>query len=238
MPNIRAVLFDKDGTLLDFNATWLEFGREIALEAAGGSRKRSAELLEAAGYDAETENFRAGSAFAAGTTADVMTAFYPAATESDLRHLIADVNRRAALMARERATPLPGIIKAVGELHGAGYRLGMATNDATSGAEETLLAFGIAHFFDAAYGYDAVANPKPAPDVIFAFADTVGIKPSEVAMVGDNAHDLETARAAGAGLAIGVLTGNSTHGDLAGLADTVLRSVTDLPAFLADRTSD
>ncbi len=233
MARIRAILFDKDGTLLDFNATWLEFGREIALEAAGGVSERSIELLEGAGFDRATGKFRAGSPFAAGTTADVIAAFHPAASADQLRTLIADANRRAALMARERAMPLPGVIDTLGILHGSGYRLGMATNDATSGAEQTLLAFGVAHLFDAAYGYDAVANPKPAPDVVLAFADTVGIRPSEVAMVGDNAHDLEAARAAGAGLAIGVLTGNSGFADLSVLAHAVLDSVVDLPGYLA-----
>ncbi len=76
--------------------------------------------------------------------------------------------------------------------------IGLATNDSTGGAEKTLLALGIAQMFDAAYGYDAVANPKPAPDSIYAFSDLTGLKPSEIAMVGDNRHDLEMAKAGGA----------------------------------------
>ena len=69
-----------------------------------------------------------------------------------------------------------------------------------------MLTLGVAQLFDAAYGYDAVANPKPAPDAIQAFCDLTGLKPSEIAMVGDNRHDLEMARAGGAGLAVGVLS--------------------------------
>ena len=41
------------------------------------------------------------------------------------------------------------------------------------------------------------------------------------------------ARAAGAGLAIGVLSGNSTRAELAGLADVIIDSVADLPDLLA-----
>ena len=66
-------------------------------------------------------------------------------------------------------------------LHRAGFRLGVATNDSTGGAEKTLLALGIAQMFDAAYGYDGVANPKPAPDAIQAFCDLTGLKPSQIA---------------------------------------------------------
>ena len=33
---IRGILFDKDGTLVDFNRTWHAIGDRLALEAAGG----------------------------------------------------------------------------------------------------------------------------------------------------------------------------------------------------------
>jgi phosphoglycolate phosphatase len=65
-----------------------------------------------------------------------------------------------------------------------------------------------------------------------AFARATGLAPSQIAMVGDNTHDMLTARNAGAGLAIGVLSGTGRHEDLAPLADVVLASVADLPAFL------
>ena len=56
-----------------------------------------------------------------------------------------------------------------------------------------------------------------------------------IAVIGDNRHDLEMARSAGAGAAIGVLSGNGGRADLAPLADAVLDSVRDLPAWLASR---
>src|SRR5690606_29183735 len=117
------------------------------------------------------------------------------------------------------------------------YRLGLCTNDSTSGAEKTLLALGIAQLFDAAYGYDAVANPKPAPDAIHAFCHLTGLKPSQIAMVGDNRHDLEMARAGGAGLAVAVLSGTGTRAALSPLADVILDSVVELPALLESRSA-
>jgi len=53
-------------------------------------------------------------------------------------------------------------------------------------------------------------------------------------VVGDNPHDLQMARSAGAGVAIGVLTGNSGAEDLLPLADAVLASVVDLPVWLRE----
>ena len=50
---MRAILFDKDGTLLDFERTWTPLLKRIALEAARGDADRAGELLEAGGYDTE-----------------------------------------------------------------------------------------------------------------------------------------------------------------------------------------
>jgi phosphoglycolate phosphatase len=134
-----------------------------------------------------------------------------------------------------QAVALPGSQEAIAALHARGLRLGVATNDSTGGAEKTLAALGIAQMFDAAYGYDGVANPKPAPDAVLAFCDLTGLKPSQIAMVGDNRHDLEMARAAGAGLAVAVLSGTGTRETLAPMADVVLGSIAELPSYLNGR---
>jgi phosphoglycolate phosphatase len=68
--------------------------------------------------------------------------------------------------------------------------------------------------------------------MVHAFCEAVGTSPKAVAVVGDNLHDLEMGRAAGAGLLVGVLTGTSAHADLAPHADAVLDSIADLPALL------
>jgi phosphoglycolate phosphatase len=57
-------------------------------------------------------------------------------------------------------------------------------------------------------------------------------------MVGDNLHDLEMARAAGAGLRIGVLTGTGTREELAPHADLCLASIAELPDALAAGTAN
>ena len=68
--------------------------------------------------------------------------------------------------------------------------------------------------------------------MVLAFCAEAGIAADEVAVVGDNLHDLVMARAAGAGLAIGVLTGNGGREDLGPHADHVIASIEDLPRLL------
>ncbi|MEO1160664.1 MAG: HAD family hydrolase, partial [Pseudomonadota bacterium] len=111
--------------------------------------------------------------------------------------------------------------------------LGVATNDAAASAHATVSAFGLADMFDLVLGYDSVANPKPAGDPLLAFAGHTGIEPHRVMMVGDNAHDMQCGRAGGAGLCVGVLSGNSTREQLVPLADHVIDDISHLRALLA-----
>lgn len=235
MSRIKGILFDKDGTLVDFNQTWFAIGDTLALEAAGGDRVRADQLMVQAGYDFVQHRFLADSVFAAGTNADVVGLWYPDLEPGLRGELLTRFNGITATNGAVKAVPLPGIIQAIATLHARSYRLGVATNDSTGGAEQTLLMLGIAQLFDAAYGYDAVARPKPAPDTVDSFCALTGLKPAEIAMVGDNNHDMEMAHNAGCGLAIGVLSGTGTVESLGGRADVVLASVADLPVYLETR---
>lgn len=234
LADIRGILFDKDGTLVDFQATWFAIGDLLALKAAGGDRARADDLLARAGYDFANRRFKADSVFAAGTNADIVALWYPDLEPGLRAAMTIDFDRFTAEEGARQSVPLPGAIKAISRLHAGGLRLGVATNDSTGGAEKALAALGIAQMFEAAYGYDAVANPKPAPDTVHAFCDLTGLRPAQLAMVGDNRHDLEMARSAGAGLAVGVLSGTGTRETLA-IADVLLDSIADLPDLLAQR---
>lgn len=235
MTIIRGILFDKDGTLVDFHATWFSVGNALALRAAGGEPAKAEEMLAAVGFDFAGQRFRPDSIFAAGTNADIVATWFPHLDAAGRQEVLDDFDRFTAQEGMVRPVELPGCRETLATLHGAGLRLGVATNDSTGGAERTLAALGIAQLFDAAYGYDAVAIPKPAPDTVFAFCDLTGLKPSQLAVVGDNRQDLDMAKAGGVGLAIGVLSGTGTLETLSPLADVVLDSINDLPAFLASR---
>lgn len=233
MTDIRGILFDKDGTLVDFHATWFAIGDTLALRAADGDRARANALLDTAGFDFAGHRFRPDSIFAAGTNAEIVALWYPDLDLVARNSLTAEFDQFTTEEGAAKPVVLPGCREALSQLHESGFKLGVATNDSTGGAERTLVALGMAQLFEAAYGYDAVANPKPAPDSLYAFCDLTGLKPAQLAMVGDNRHDLEMAKAGGAGLAIGVLSGTGTRESLAPLADVVLDSIADLPGFLA-----
>lgn len=229
---IRAILFDKDGTLIDFPATWVPVLEALSTEFAGGDALRAQALMEIAGYDSAKAAFRAGSIWAAGNTLELVRAWQP---EDDAKAQAATarwIDDYCARMAPDTATPIVDLAVLFDELAALDLALGVATNDVVRSAEATMRRLGVVDRLAAIFGYDSVANPKPAADMVHAFCATVGVLPREVAVVGDNLHDVEMARAAGAGLAVGVLTGNGAAADLSPHCDHVLASIADVPGLL------
>ena len=104
--------------------------------------------------------------------------------------------------------------------------------DATWVAEAMLRATRIDHLFAFVAGYDGGHGDKPAPGLVLAFAAQCGLGTDEIAVVGDTPHDMEMARNAGAGLAIGVLTGSGNVSALAPLAHHVIADLGALAALL------
>ena len=233
LSSIRGILFDKDGTLIDFNQTWFGVVMALARQARPGDEDGARNLAELGGYDWQQQRFRSGSAVAAGTNADIVDLFYPGLPDQDRTAKVADFNAFTTVEGASRAVAIAGLSHTLEQLSGTGLVLGIATNDSEAGARATAAALGLDALFQTVIGYDSVAQPKPWPDQLHLFAARTGLDPSAIAMVGDNNHDLEMAHAAGAGLAIGVLSGNSTREDLAGLADIIVDSVADLPGLFA-----
>jgi len=229
---IKAVLFDKDGTLLDFDATWTPAYRTTAVFAAGGDEARAQTLLAQTGMNLATGASAAGSLLAAGNSAEIAEAwiglgadFEPGALTSELDRVFVD--------RMHDATTLPGIPEAIGDLFNSGFTLGVASSDSEDAIRAFLTGAGLSNRMSFVAGYDTGFGPKPEPGMVLAFADATGLPPSQIAVIGDNTHDLAMAQAAGAGLRIGVLTGTSSRADLEPQAHVVLDSAVDLPGYLS-----
>jgi phosphoglycolate phosphatase len=191
--------------------------------------------MVAAGLDPATNTFLAGSTLAGGTTRQLVALWWPDASAAQLAEITYRIDHDYAPLALSHMTPLMPLPPVFEALQALGLKLGVATNDGEVSAKRHLTALNVDHFFVAILGADSVAVPKPSGQMVRMFADRSGISPHEIAMVGDNTHDLEEARNGGAGLAIGVLSGNAQRHHLALHADFVFDSIADLPDFFRSR---
>ncbi len=235
---MRGILFDKDGTLIDFHASWSRVFRELCLDLAEGDAQRAAVMLRQGGMDPDTGVVRAGSVFAAGNSVDIVAKWYPGLTPAAHSLMVERIDQVFFENGIRCSVPIPGVKETLAVLAGSGFVMGVATSDGTAGTRAALAVLDMQSYLPHVFGYDSVPEPKPAPDIVFAFAEAIGASPEQIAVVGDNTHDLEMARRAGAGASVGVLSGTGKANDLAPLADVILDSVRDLPCWLEARGHD
>ena len=158
---IRGILFDKDGTLVDFNRTWFGITMELAHKAADGDEARARALVEAGGYDWEMEKFRGGSVVAAGTINDIVDLWHPELTLEEKRARIRAYDDYAVREGSRRAVGIEGLQVTLEALVTAGFVLGIATNDSEAGARATAEALGLTALFSVIIGYNSVRAPSP-----------------------------------------------------------------------------
>jgi phosphoglycolate phosphatase len=229
---IQGILFDKDGTLIEVNQTWIPIYRRLLADQFKVDRDGADALRETAGLDRAANKFKPGSILAGGTTRQLVEIWWPSLDAAGIAEKIRILDHDYAPMAREMLTPLMPLEPILSELKAMGFILGVATNDSHVSATSHMTHIGVIEHFEDIIAADTVDVPKPSGNMIRRFAEITGLTESAIAMVGDNSHDMEEARNGGAGLAIAVLSGNAGHEDIAHLADHTIASVADLPALM------
>lgn len=232
---MRGILFDKDGTLVDFRATWIPAYRGVADELAerlGGGERLAASLLDRQGYDVRSGEFAEDSLLLWETNEAIAAAWHTSPEVAGRIDVLEVVLRHFSDVERYPPQPVGDLSALLGRLRDRGLSLGVATMDDTAIAQAHLRHLGIAEQVDFVVGADAGHGAKPAPGMALAFCAALGLSPAEVIVVGDTPADLLMARNAGCAQAIAVLTGATPAHALVPHADTVLSSVQELERLL------
>lgn len=236
------IVFDKDGTLIDFNFMWASWIAELARRLENETQHPLTELryqqspltellYHTMGYDAEHARVIAGAPLAVCSmktlrdmTADVV--WRSGFSRAQAEHITATVWFVPDPVALARpVADLPNIFST---LRARGIRLAVATSDDRAPTQATLTAFDIAPFIDAVVCADDGLPNKPAPDMLLRVCSTLHISPAQTVMIGDAVADLEMGRSARVARVIGVLTGLTDANTLAAHADCVIPSLADL----------
>jgi phosphoglycolate phosphatase len=111
--------------------------------------------------------------------------------------------------------------------------LGVATGKSRRGLDRVLGETGLAGHFDATRCADE-APSKPHPQMLLDLMDQLGVTPAQTIMVGDTEYDMEMATNAGAAK-IAVTTGVHSEQRLSRHAPLVcLRRISDMPACMSN----
>ena len=229
---LRGILFDKDGTLIDFRKQWMPAYRAAVDMLSAGDRKLADRLLRLGGYDPAEDRLDPASPLACGTNRQIVEVWAEGLGLPMTEGLFQRVQDLFHEVASRNAHPVTDLKALFGRLKARGLFLGVATTDSTATARANLETFGVSSIVDFVAGADAGHGVKPEPGMLLAFCAAGGFAPEETAMVGDSLVDLAMGRNAKAGLVVGVTSGVTPRARLEPLADLVLDSVAEIEAAL------
>ena len=97
----------------------------------------------------------------------------------------------------ELLRPFPDAAETVAELERRGYGLAIVTSKHRRSALRGMELCGIVSHFDVIVTPEDVAEPKPHPEPVLFALDKLGVAPGEALFVGDSPHDMEAGSRAG-----------------------------------------
>ena len=183
--DIRAVILDLDGTMIDsvadihlaLNRMKADFSLpEIDIEQVRRYVGRGSENLvrSTLSDDVEPEGVQR-------MLARAMSSFY--------RHYRETNGRYGAVY--------PGVFEGLNTMHEAGLRLACVTNKPSVFTEPLLAMTGLYHYFDRIYSADSLPKRKPDPFPMQMACEFFSIRTSQALVIGDSVNDAQSARSAG-----------------------------------------
>ncbi|WP_186579904.1 HAD family hydrolase [Aquibacillus kalidii] len=238
MTSIKAILFDKDGTLINFHGVWVKAIKELIQDLVSEFPDTEEVSLQlAASIGLHGNQVVADGILASGTMRDISEAFDHClrnfyAHQGDLEELHHWISSKMVVLTNKYIADIrptsEKLQPCLDLLRDKGIILGIATADDYQTTDICLEHLNMKRYFDFILTADTFPNKKPHPSVVRTFCEHYGIDPTEVAIVGDTSVDLTLAKNSGAGLAIGVLSGASNRNELENLADFILPTAADI----------
>lgn len=196
MKEVRAILFDVDGTLAETERDGHRIAFNRAFQAAGlnwnWTIELYGELLEIAGGKERIQHY----------IQHYQPSFQP---PTDLVEFAATLHRAKsqhyqALLSQGEIRLRPGVRRLIQEAREAGVRLAIATTSALENVLpllEQALEPGSAEWFEVIAAGDIVAAKKPAPDIYEYALRQMQLDPTDCVAIEDSQQGLRAARGAG-----------------------------------------
>ena len=173
--DIRNLIFDLDGTLVDSSAGVIG-ATNYALRSIGESARKPDEIIRFIGYPLK-EMFEA---FSRGSYDDFWKYFQEKAVE---------------LMAAS-TVPIGNADNVIRRLHARGYKIGIGTTKLSIHTNSILDKFNWTDLISAIIGADDVETVKPDPEAFIKVMKLMHADASDSIVIGDTINDVFAARAA------------------------------------------
>ena len=248
----KMIVFDKDGTLGNDRDSLRRWAVEMTSRARGELLQSRCDLStndidrclsiihDSIGWDHQHQSILPSALLAAGTWEEILTVFAKNLTNAMRNKSYVEILDKVASWHAEIGSlhsndapvidDLPGLMRTC---QSRGLLVAVCTSDDRKSTDAALAHWSISNLVHHSICGDEVTNGKPSPDPVLQLCKQAGVAPHECIVVGDTIADTGTARSAGAGLCIGVLSGSGERQQLIKTgAHLVLSHVGELPRVL------
>jgi phosphoglycolate phosphatase len=180
MGKYKLALFDMDGTILDTLEDLTDATNVIMTQ-----------------YGYPTHSIDAVRAFVGNGLRKLIERAVPNGTDAaKIDAMLADFKAYYADHCADKTHAYPGVPEMIARLRQRGIITAVVSNKVDEGVQELVKAY-FPGLFDLAVGERPTVKPKPAPDMVFAALETLGIDIRDAVFIGDSDVDLKTAQNAG-----------------------------------------
>ena len=203
--NVKGIIFDKDGTLMEYEAFWVKIAQEAVvdtLDKIGVDISLIEDILTASGYDGSTVAI--DGVMCCGTYAEFADMMWDVlcskgvSVDKDTLKTQIEKSYYASFSKGEVIPVCDNLRNVLENIKSKRIKIALVTNDSTKGTEHCLKLLGIANVFDRIYADDGVSPTKPDPYRAHQFCMEESISPEEIIVVGDTVADMLFAQNAGA----------------------------------------
>lgn len=213
---IKAVIFDLDGTIVDFNLDYK------------ASRAEIIQLLIEEGFPKSIFSTN-DNLFDILSKAEIFLKNHRKEKKVEkIRKSILSIAERYEMEAARTTSLIPGILEALKALRKMKLKLALFTVNGKNSVNHILRTFNLKRYLDAVITRDDVLMVKPNPVHLKTALNALKVKPKEAIVVGDSVWDMKSARALEV-FAVGTTTGVASQHELTNAgAHCIVSSPTDV----------
>jgi len=179
--NVKAIIFDLDGTLVDSEPNYYEADRKVLAQYG------------ITGFDLAMKSKYIGIG-AKEMMEDIKVRYK---LQETVENLVSQKNKYYLEIARKNTPVFPEMRKLLGLLEECQYPLALASGSSPEVIDVILNGTNLKQYFETVLSAEEVKNGKPAPDIFLEAARRIDVSPAECVVVEDSRYGIMAAKAAG-----------------------------------------
>lgn len=211
---IDGILFDKDGTIIDFTlwVRWAEAFIDLIDDQATVSYNKGL-LAHSLGFSYKNHTWDPKGPLAIGSLQDLLTIlslglYQQGVPWNQAYQVVNDAHQvlEESFVIHEHIKPVNGLVRFLEQADKLAIKMGVVTSDNYRKAVQHLNALGITNYFPTIVGHDLVQRGKPYPEMVYYACKQLNIVPEKTLIIGDSNGDMILGKKSGLLASIGIVS--------------------------------